>query len=297
MKNWEPITIDDYIQECKTKYKDVWQYVALDVIMDEDQTMRNLDIMADAGLSPMAVLTPTADIEVVPKLLSYNKANRISVSGGAVGKSDMFVASRIVQTHNISGKTAKIHGLGYMRHPQVFNLPLSTIDASSMNSGARYGTMMIYDERKGICGANWKDLANPKSERERRILGTILRTGIKTEHLRDKQYYTGHHSIVNLACLFAYLQYANHATTKGVGLFMSLANYTITAALMAVIDSSERHTFDYWKAREMYFEFMAMKRDKKYDELCDRFHNIMLTHTDWQTNILDDSKEEGKDVE
>jgi hypothetical protein len=283
-KSWQPITINEYVRACKEDYKHMWQYIMLDVIMDEDATNRNLEVMADAGLKPMTVLTPTAPIEEAEKLLQYS--DYIAVSGGATGFSSNFIRGRVNKIDKMSKGKAKIHALGFMRHPVVFKMPLTSMDSSSMGGGSRFGTVSTYDRFDGFVSCHWSELQKPKNQKHERILGTLMNNGISIEMLKDKESYRTWRSIPTYQTVFSYLQYANHTYEKGFGLFFSTMGVGWINIILATVGASDGIRYDYQTAIDLNNKLDDLLKENKDDEYIDLTRSIIQEKVEWQSSVI-----------
>jgi hypothetical protein len=287
-KNWKPITLQEYAAACKTYYRDTWQYVTLDVIMKPKETLDNLNAMYEVGLKPMPVLTLNSPIDEMREYIKLNR--RICLSGGAISSNDKLIGRRIIDAFNATEGKAQIHALGFMRFPDVYNLPIATMDASSMNGGARYGNLIVFDKKRGLMSAHWSEVAKPKNEKNKHILGILLRSGIGVDLLTDKSNYATSMGIPSLLTLFAYLQYANESTKHGVGLFFSLSSLLWLQMTVSVIGATDGHRFDFILARKILMELRTLVKEGQNDRMHSIMHEILRTKTDYNTNILSDNQ-------
>ncbi len=171
-KTGKPVTLDEYISYIKTNLdKKVWQYIALDVAKDAKASNRNLAAMVDAGLTPMPVYVEGNSADDVSGIMQINK--RVCVAGG-VSSNDHYIRNRYKTVYEASDKTAKIHGLGFGRFPDIFCVPIRSDDSSTFATGSRFGNVCRYSKVSGFVNGNWKLLkpdADPKKRSRESLTG------------------------------------------------------------------------------------------------------------------------------
>lgn len=290
-----PITLEGYMKSCSTRYHGkVWQYIVLDVINNPTQTRINLDKMYQAGLKPMPVLTGGMEFEAALEFAtSYNR--RICVSGG-VRSGDDFIYQRYQKAFKASEGKALIHGLGFLRWPDIFKLPIATGDSSTSSGGARFGQMSIYDEQKGLMRLNWQDLFKSVSgkddERRLKFLGFLRQANVSKEMLLDKESYRTSESVLGFMTLFAMMRMTNHSDRMGFGLFNALAGSLWLMMFMSTLDASHGTCFDYPLAISNLRKMRKMWADGEVEKLCHWSEDIFRKHTNYERNILTDSQQD-----
>lgn len=291
---YNPITLEEYINAGQKYYHGrVWQYVMLDVIRNREASEYNLQAMLDAGLRPMPVFIEGYAYEQILDLIKINR--RICVAGG-VGSADQYIYQRYQKAYAASKGQALIHGLGFLRWPDVFQLPLATGDSSTSSSGARFGHISFYDKRQGTKRIHWKDLLSPKGKNApyySELLGKMRSYGITIEQMKNPASYSKMHGIHSLLELFAAVQFQDHATEVGFGMFMAISKSTWLHMLFAVLTALDDNGFDYNQAvfwtnhlREMWNE----KNDTGWRKVVDHCINQLMTKTDWQAKTLQDDQ-------
>ena len=158
-----------------------WNYIAVDVVRNNQATRDNYETMIDSGLEPIPVLKPTESVDYAMELVGKSAHHRICISGSATGSVGK-LWERIQKVHKLTNGKALIHGLGLMRYPTIFQLPLATVDASTMTTGSRFGTISFYDKLEGIKIIHWSDLTNKAKEQ---WMWKLLEYGIDIESLKE----------------------------------------------------------------------------------------------------------------
>lgn len=284
------IPFEEYLNTCKKYYHGrVWQYVAFDVIRNSKATQDNLLKMLDAGLMPMPVLTPTEDIDEVHKLLELCPHRRVSISGMTQANEIDRTAGRIQKVYSATKGKALIHGLGFMRYPMVFQVPVATIDASSMTTGSRFGTVSLYSKEKGIQLLHWKDLE--KKERAN-YLWELLKMGLSIDELKKPENYRTSKGIQSLSTVASYIEFAQHCEEKNIGLFAALPNsdWILVLAATYYVMSLNGGKLHYKEAANIVNTLRETKKSNS-DKFCQMLTDIFEKSTSHHIKILNDEQD------
>lgn len=239
------VELDDYITACKAFDGHVWQYIALDVIRNPDASQRNLQAMLDAGLRPMPVFVETdpPDFTQMERFMSISEY--VCVAGG-VRSNAHYAHYRYQQAFKASGERAKIHALGYMRWPTLFQLPLHSCDSSTFATGSQYGWLCFYDRRTGVARRHWKRLTNWRTDPVARQMLTVMRRcQVPYDVLSSPAHYRGMRGLTVLVSVLGYLNFMRHAAEYGVHLFLACSTITWVDAVAAVWATWDGQYFDY----------------------------------------------------
>lgn len=137
-RDW--LTVDNYCRFLE-KYENYCEkYVMLDVVGNDIQSKKNYELMVSRGFEPMFVFTMfDKDWQYLNETLGTNP--NICVAGGVTTKGD-WMTKRFQDVSVHTGKRAKVHGLGYVTFPKMFQVPLVSVDSSSWKQAALcYGTL------------------------------------------------------------------------------------------------------------------------------------------------------------
>jgi hypothetical protein len=277
---YTPISVDEYIAACQLYRSKVWQYIMLDVIENAVASRQNLDRMVAAGLRPMPVFVYPESPDIVPELVDINPY--ICVPGGVEGRLQ-FVRQRYQVAYTKSDGRARIHGLGFVRHPDMFRLPLASVDSSSWCSGGRFGNVSYYAPRTGFTSLHWREITQ---ERKPALWRHLQRCGITPSTLSDPNMYSRIYSIPALTQTFAYIQLHQHCYQHGMRYFFSIPTIHWTRQLLCVVASVDDKTnaFDYHKARNLYMNIHDLTK-KDFASFLKWSIAVLSTCTDWQTEI------------
>jgi len=229
--NRAPIVLADYMDYCTGVHGKVWQYIMLDVIGNPAASMTNIDIMVDHGLKPMSVLVVGEDEESVLPYLDTNPF--ICVAGGAYGSAS-WAANRVASLFKASGGKARIHALGFTRHPTAFQLPVASIDSSSWCSGGRFGTLSMYNKRMGMKTLGRVDLDGriPKA-----FAVMFKRCGITRDVLSNPENHSKTTSIMSSFTILAHLMFQRHVAQENFRYFLAVPNRNWVSTLSAIVSN------------------------------------------------------------
>lgn len=150
------ISIQEYIRAAKGFHDHVWGYFVLDVIKDPVNSRRHLQMMLDAGLTPIPIKVHGENIDDFMRLVG-GWATWCAISG--VNYNPVATALELQTLHDQT--KLNIHALGYSKWPNVAVLPIATCDASSWTMAGRYGEMVLFSQQRGLYGMKWRAMAKP----------------------------------------------------------------------------------------------------------------------------------------
>jgi hypothetical protein len=286
-KKAEPFTLQDYIKACQESYHGrVWEYIQLDVIGDAAATETNLQEMVRAGLTPMPVFVMARnDFQDAERLAELNPRSRICVAGGVGTKYD-YICQRYQKVYAGSGGKAQIHGLGFVRFPQMFQVPIASVDCSSYITGARYGVFQIFDlekvrRSKDGDGSPFTGLVRDKvrryltrytnGDRKPELLSILQRcreVGLTTDVLADDQHWKGQNSLASLATCAAHLQFSRYCDTQNRRYFLAVANHLFFHNILACLETLRGTSFDYMQARAAHARWEQLYKTDRAEYLC-----------------------------
>ena len=141
------IDINDYINFIKKykKYFDV--YANLDVIGDPEATLKNQNIMENAGLNPLPCFHYGEEIDYLKIYL--DKYDYIALGGMVpISTNDLSVWLDDLFSNYIPYKK-KIHGFGLTSHKLMFRYPWYSVDSTSWVIASRMGNIYVPKMRGG----------------------------------------------------------------------------------------------------------------------------------------------------
>lgn len=275
-----PLRLDDYIAWLHDTKEHWWQYVMLDVIRDPRASRLNLQRMVSKGLRPMPVFTYPETLDVVPELVGINE--HLCVSGGT-DAARSFMHQRIHRVYDASERRAKIHGLAFVKYPDIYQLPLYSVDSSTWLAGKRFGTIHRYEPRHGMVGGPWqKTLA---AKRDPSTILHLRRCNISPDVLRTraKPHWDTNDGIAASTTTNAHLQFFRHAYSLGRHYFLACAcSYQILEIVSIVASQHETGgTFDYVKALNLAHHLKRCWKSKAKREAIETCVQLVRDTTHW----------------
>ena len=275
-----PVPLSSFMHWCHELEPYVWEVIALDVVMDVEATRSNLEAMHQDGLTPMPVFVHGEEWERLPGLVAAHPQGRLCVAGGVKTRKD-YAHHRYQKAWRVSEGKAQIHALGFVRWPDIFQLPLFTVDSSSWMAGGRMGVCGHYTRTVGMRTVAWKDLG---SKRGLSVRGHLSRCGISVDQMRDESLTKGVGGFLALSVINAYVELHCHASMLRPAYFFVIPNVGWLLALVAVVVAKRGRgdgTFDYHQASSLltaYRERMKGGEDKR-DEALDHLRAVLDEHT------------------
>lgn len=238
------VNIKDYCDWLQTYRDSCEKYVALDVPGDAIKSKMNYEKMVSAGLTPMYVLTiHDNDWNYLRQAVELNP--NVCVAGGVKSKGK-WIAQRIQRTQKFSGGTARIHALGYVLVPTMFQLPLISVDSSSWSAGARYGAVQWFENGRLKSTAR-HDLLSGRVEIPKSLLKIFDEWQISREDFKKEENWRGAYSIATLCSVIAWRQFQRYAHAHGLQLFLSVSNRSYLDLLLLVEQEYKTLTFKRFK--------------------------------------------------
>lgn len=261
--SYVPLRLDDYIAWLKDTQSMWWQYIMLDVIRNPLASQQNLKRMVAAGLKPMPVFTYPEKIEAVPELVALNP--HVCVSGGT-DAARSFMHQRFHRVFDASEGKALIHGLAFVKYPDIYQLPLHSVDSSTWTAGKRFGTIHRYERREGMVGGPWQKVLAKRKDRD-----TILhlrRCNVSHEIMskRVKPHWDTNDGVAAAVTTNAHLQFFRHADELGRRYFLAaVCAYQLfeIAAVTAAQHRNSAGTFDYQVALDLVHTMKRLWKTKQ----------------------------------
>jgi hypothetical protein len=232
--NWKAgieTKVVDYIAFLKGLPFTPWRYFTLDKIGDPETTQTNLDAMCDAGLTPVPIFTRGTRIEELDRLYQYSDLVGLGVGVGSSGALN-YVRWMAEQNQR------PMHWLGVANPGLVgYHQPYSC-DASSWESGGRYGTIPMYYGRGkmnmlrrtttitgGIPPVTWR---------------AIQSYGVDPRVLQFKKNWFGGRTVARMLGAQCWIRYAEDAERiNGTMIFLAFTNWNALGLLLDAYRSKD----------------------------------------------------------
>lgn len=272
------VTLEAYIDYCRSVHGLVWEYVSLDVYRDRKGTDHNLQAMVEAGLKPMPVYIEGYHEDDLARILKINL--RISVAGG-VGANDSYIKKRYKDIYELSGQKALIHALGYGRYPGIFEIPVSSSDSSSYSTGGQFGNLMIYNPG-GWIKLHWKDLYKP-NPLQKLFLDELYKMGVRPAQVVDTDLY--HHSPYSIQSFFstyAYLNFMDHIADHGKLYFFSTTSTDWLLIILVCLACENEWGVDLLRAIRWGKELRLLRKERGIAPVLDELIPAIKNRTQWE---------------
>ena len=262
------IPLNQYIADCKRYHGKVWQYIQLDKVRNPDVTRTNLDEMLQSGLKPMPVLQIGEKFERMSELVSINKW--VCCAGGVYTPA-RWIHHRYQQAFKASGGKANIHALGFLRYPDVFQLPIRSGDSSAYYNGMKYGWLIMFDKREGMVQVHTSNVKKKGSKGiDPRFLSYMQKCGITQNDVTSGTYNHGQKSFITLSSVHAYLNFASFCAEKDFKFFFVIIDFMNLHGIVSVSAFNKGDWFDYKQAEAMYDYLQDLRvnnKPKYYDTI------------------------------
>lgn len=225
----------------------LWGYVQLDVVADSAGTSRNLDAQLKMGALPMPVLTVDMDEDKLADLVAVNP--RVCIAGG-LGQfpgAQEWVKDRFALKRHYPD--AQLHGLGFVRWPDMFQCGLSSSDSSSATIGERWGVITKFFPNTGVRAFGRYPILSQQHPREwpDGLMDFLSACKVTPEQWRSPEFNAGASGFACAAGFHSYAAQSIHALRLGLVIFNALANVLAIQRLFVVMKHSraDGRGFDY----------------------------------------------------
>lgn len=241
-KKKSKLTLDSYCEYLEHNAHKCEKYVMLDVIRNDEKTKVNYETMLSRGFNPMFVFTEhDNDWEYLKD--AVKKQPHLCVAGGVTNKGDwMFKRYQDVAKNT----NALSHGLGFVKFPQMYQLPLHSVDSSSwVQSSQVYGILSYFDE--GIKGTAYRDILKGKKKIPYKLQMLLEQLKITPKMFSDLENHKGSKSIAVLVNTMAYIEYQKYSKRLGLNLFLAIANSLQANTIFYLNEEMMKGTLTYEK--------------------------------------------------
>lgn len=213
------LNLDNYCKFLDMYGDSTEKYVNLDVINNDNASKDNYEIMIKRGYNPMFVFTSyDEDYEYLKQAVSNNK--HLCVAGGTLGK-NAWMLKRYQEVFKKTG--ALIHGLGFVKFPEIYQLPLHSVDSSTWIQGAQaFGHLFYFDE--GLKAVAWSDILKKKKKLPKELIEKLDKYKVTPKAFSDTSNHKGSNSIETMLSIVAYNDYQNYSKERGINLFLAGSN-------------------------------------------------------------------------
>lgn len=243
-RDW--LTLDSYCRYLDDNAHKVEKYVMLDVIGNDEASKYNYEEMLRREYNPMFVFTMADNDFGYLKSAALNNEH-ICVAGGVTTKGD-WLTKRIQDVYNHT--QSKIHALGYVTFPKMYQLPLHSVDSSSwVQSSQVYGILNYFDE--GMKGLSYRDILTRKKPMPTKLQLIFEQLKITPKMFSNLENHKGSKSIATLINTIAYIEYQKYSKRLGINLFLAIANRQQAKIVLYLDEQMAKGTMTYEKFKNL----------------------------------------------
>jgi hypothetical protein len=251
----QPVLLPDYIDWLKEHGPSWWKYIQLDVIADPKGTARNLATMRKAGLAPMPVLVSGENPSKMRGFMDFDPW--VCVAGGVTG-TKAYTGKRFTEAYEASGKKALIHGLGFVKWPRVFQLPIRSGDSTSWSAGSRWGNLQTFNDRDGLLTFR---VAAKEPKNYLAALGQLRKLNVKVSDLTARSYQRGSESVTSICSIKAFLDFHAFADPRGYAMFFAITNHHQAMCLLAALSAYDEYGgWDYQQGKATFLRYQVLMK-------------------------------------
>lgn len=242
------INLNDYCKYIEKHSDSCEKYVMLDVIGNHSESKRNYEEMVRRGFEPMFVLTSDDDDwSYYRDTLDINP--HVNVAGGVFNKGDWTIKRYQDAALYGEGK-ALVHGLGYVKYPTMFQLPLHSVDSSSWSQAPlMFGNCCYYDN--GLKTVNYKDILTKKVSMPQTLIKVFEKIKLTPKDFSKIENHKGGSNIELLTSIIAHLEYQRISKRNGLNLFLSIISRKQLKQILYINENWYNGTLTYEKYKKV----------------------------------------------
>lgn len=237
-RDW--LTLDNYCRFLDLYGHKVEKYVMLDVIGNHQKSKDNYETMIKRGYNPMFVFTMHDNDFDYLKDASKNNEH-MCIAGGVTTKGD-WMRKRIQDSYKATN--GKLHALGYVTYPNIYQLPLHSVDSSSWIQGAQvYGNIPYFDN--GLKSISYRDILLGKKKVPAKLIQVLEKIKVTTKEFSNLSNHRGKVSIGTVCSIIAHIEYQQLSKRQNLNLFLAVALSSQLAAIAYVNEHYMAGTLTY----------------------------------------------------
>lgn len=226
----------------------VEKYVMLDVIQNETESKYNYETMLTRGFNPMFVFI-MADNDMSYLKDACLRNEHVCVAGGVTTKGD-WIKQRYQQV--FKNQPCLIHGLGFVKWPDMYQLPLHSVDSASWGHSVVYGLVPWFEPGEGLKTIDNKVLVSGKKPK---LSPGLIEAFEKVkasprEALDYRNYRSGMKGLNAYMSAVAFLEYQKYSYDNGVRVFMAIGSDEQLKLVAGIQEQYEAGKLD-WKTNPL----------------------------------------------
>jgi hypothetical protein len=239
-RDW--LTLDNYSNYIKEYGNEFQKYVMLDVIGNDEKSKENYELMLKKGLNPMFVFTMADNDFNYLKEATKNNID-ICVAGGVTTKGD-WIRKRYQDVYNKT--SAKIHGLGYVKYPDMYQLPLASVDSSTwVQSSQAFGFLVYFNN--GMKSIAYIDVLKKQKKLPYELQRILEQIKLTPKEFSNLENHRGSASIGSLIGIMAYIKYQKYSKKNGIDLFLAASSMVGIQTINHINNNLDNITYEEWK--------------------------------------------------
>lgn len=241
------LNIDNYCRFLNEYGRYCEKYVMLDVINNHAASKNNYELMLKRELNPMFVFTTyDNDYSYLKEAVARNP--HICVAGG-VTSYRLWMRKRYQDVYK--NTQALLHGLGFVKFPDMLQLPLHSVDSSSWVQSAQvFGLLRYFDE--GMKGMRYIDILNRKIALPQKLKQILDRFKVTPKQFSNLENHKGLYSIATMLSIVAHIEYQKYCKERGLNLFLACAKATDLRDILFINEELEKNTLTYANFRKKH---------------------------------------------
>jgi len=237
--NW--LTLDSYCKFLDAYGNYSEKYVMLDVINKHNESKDNYEVMIKRGLNPMYVFTNfDNDYTYLKQAVQNNK--HICVAGGVTSYREWM--QKRYQDVYLQTK-ANIHGLGFVKFPDMYQLNLYSVDSSSWIQGAQAFGKLYFFQEDGLKSILYPQILRDRKAMPKGLIKILDKLKVSPKEFSELSNHRGRLSIASLLSLVANIQYQKYSKERGLDLFLACANSINIDDIVYVDEQLRNNTLTY----------------------------------------------------
>ena len=236
------LNIDNYCKFLDTFGQFSEKYVMLDVINNHEASKDNYELMLKRDLNPMFVFT-TYDNDYTYLKEAVARNPHICVAGG-VTSYRQWMQKRYQDVYK--NTQALMHGLGFVKFPDMLQLPLHSVDSSSWVQASQvFGILRYFDE--GMKGPRYIDVLKRKVALPVQIQQLLDKFKVTPKDFSNLDNHKGLYSIATMLSIVAHIEYQKYCKKRGLNLFLACAKVSDLRDILYINEELEKNTLTYEK--------------------------------------------------
>jgi hypothetical protein len=234
------LNLDNYCKFLETYGQYAEKYVMLDVINNHQASKDNYELMLKRNLNPMFVFT-TYDNDYSYLYQAVKNNPHICVAGG-VTSYRLWMQKRYQDVYK--NTKALMHGLGFVKFPDMLQLPLHSVDSSSWVQASQvFGILRYFEE--GMKGPRYIDVLKKKIALPNQIKQLLDKFKVTPKQFSNLDNHKGLYSIATMLSMVAHIEYQKYCKKRGLNLFLACAKTSDIRDILFVNEELEKNTLTY----------------------------------------------------